>query len=65
MKALLSGRCRVLCWAGALVILLAGCGKRDDAAISATTPKAAASTLEQAFQAAAAPVQENVRLKAS
>ena len=48
--------------AAAVLMVLPGCSKRDDGRIEATSPKEAASSLEQAFQNAAAPVQDNVRL---
>jgi lipopolysaccharide biosynthesis regulator YciM len=46
----------------ASVLALFGCSKRDDGRIEVVPPKEAASALEQAFQSAPAPVQDNVRL---
>lgn len=44
-----------------MLLLLSGCGKKDSGAIDVTSPKEAASSLEQAFHEAPAPVQEEVR----
>jgi len=63
MKRLLSKRIRAtgLTMIG-LAALLAGCGRRDSGQIEASTPKEAASALEEAFQSAPAPVQDDVRM---
>lgn len=51
-----------LCITGAVLLLVPGCGQRDDGRIEAATPKEAASSLDKAFQDAPAPVQDSVHL---
>ena len=61
MKAFSSLPLLLPCLAGVALLLLSGCGKEDSGAIEVTTPKEAASTLEQAFHQAPDPVQQEVR----
>lgn len=60
MKALRGLSYPLLCLTGVTLLLLTGCGKGDSGAIEVTTPKEAASTLEQAFHQAPDPVQDEV-----
>lgn len=62
MSARLSRPIQCLCLTGAVLSLLPGCSRQEDGKLVAATPKEAASGLEQAFQDAPAPVQDNVRL---